>query len=241
VKSLFAALIMAMLATLPCFGQRTAVTATVQDPNGVPYASGAWQANLDVSGVPVGRSVSFQGSNAFQTAYAGQLDSLGRFSVDLPDNNVIAPPGATQWAFTFCRYYTTRTQSPAGCFNLVLAVTGSSMDITTQVQAASVDIIAPLTTHVASGTVALGTASITSGNCAPVITVSNPAILATDKGSLGWQSDPASVSGYGTSATGSVLTIYHWLEAGKLQIKVCNSSGGAITPGAMALGWQVER
>lgn len=173
-----------LLASVPALAQYTTVSATVKDPSGNPYASGSWQANLSLANVPVGSLVKFQGSTAFQTSYVGQLDSAGKFTVSLPDNNVITPVGTTQWNFKFCQFYSTSTQAPApACFGLNLTITGASMDITSQVQAASVPLslptVVPLPLSLLNGGTGTGTPGLTFGN---PVALSSPVTGFEDKG-----------------------------------------------------------
>jgi hypothetical protein len=99
----------------------------------------------------------------------------------------------------------------------------------------------PATVTIGSGTFTLGTSAISSGACATVVTVSATGVATTDVLSVGFNSDPTAVTGYGASATGAVLTIYPYPTANNVSVKVCNSSSGSITPGAMTLNWKVTR
>lgn len=94
---------------------------------------------------------------------------------------------------------------------------------------------------VASGTAALGTSAIASGACASTVTVPASGVATTDVISTGFNGDPTSVTGYGVSATGAVLTIYPYPTSGNVNFKVCNSTPSSITPGAMTLNWRVTR
>jgi hypothetical protein len=98
-----------------------------------------------------------------------------------------------------------------------------------------------VTSTIASGTAVLGTSAIGSGACATVVTVSATNVATTDVISFGYNSDPTAVTGYGASATGAVLTIYPYPTANNVNVKVCNSSSGSITPSAMTLNWRAWR
>lgn len=98
-----------------------------------------------------------------------------------------------------------------------------------------------LTSTIASGTAVLGTSAISSGACATVVTVSATNVATTDVVSFGYNGDPTAVTGYGASATGAVLSIYPYPTSGNVNVKVCNSSSGSITPSAMTLNWRVTR
>lgn len=94
---------------------------------------------------------------------------------------------------------------------------------------------------IANGTFTLGTSAISSGACATVVTVAATGVATTDVVSVGFNSDPTAVTGYGASATGAVLTIYPYPTLNNVNVKVCNSSSGSITPSAMTLNWKVTR
>lgn len=98
-----------------------------------------------------------------------------------------------------------------------------------------------VTGTIASGTAVLGTSAIGSGACATVVTVSATNVATTDTISFGYNGDPTAVTGYGASATGAVLTIYPYPSSGNVNVKVCNSTSGSITPSAMTLNWRVWR
>jgi hypothetical protein len=94
---------------------------------------------------------------------------------------------------------------------------------------------------VASGTAAMGTSSIGSGACASAVSVAATGVLKTDTIKYTPNADPTGVTGYGASATGAVVSIYAYPTAGYVNFKVCNSTSGAITPGALTLNWEVTR
>jgi hypothetical protein len=78
------------------FAQRTIVSGTVKDANGVPYAGGTLVVTLSL---PLG--VSGATLNGVQIGGSTQrvtLDTTGSFLMQLPDNAVVLP-GGTQWAF----------------------------------------------------------------------------------------------------------------------------------------------
>jgi hypothetical protein len=94
---------------------------------------------------------------------------------------------------------------------------------------------------IASGTAVMGTSAISSGACATVVTSAGTGIATTDVITVGFNTDPTAITGYGASATGAVLTIYPYPTANNANFKVCNSSSGSITPGALTLNWKVVR
>jgi hypothetical protein len=98
-----------------------------------------------------------------------------------------------------------------------------------------------IATKVANGTAAMGTSAITSGSCATVVTVSATGVATTDVITVGFNTDPTAITGYGASATGLVLTIYPYPTANNVNFKVCNSTASSITPSALTLNWKVVR
>jgi hypothetical protein len=93
----------------------------------------------------------------------------------------------------------------------------------------------------ATGTAAMNTAAVASGACETVVTVAASGVATTDVIETGFNGDPTAVTGYGASATGAVLSIYPYPTSGNVNFKVCNSSSGSITPGALTLNWKVYR
>jgi hypothetical protein len=97
-----------------------------------------------------------------------------------------------------------------------------------------------LTTTVANGTAALGTSSIGSGSCATVVTVAGSGIATTDAITWTFNADPTSTVGYQASTNG-MLTIINYPTSNNVNFKVCNNTGGSVTPGAVTLNWRVVR
>ena len=158
-KRLIAAVgfLFALFAAAPAPAQ-TIVSATVQDPAGIPYASGSVKAQLVMTG---GGAVTGQPtvtvSNAQQCASAGQgsapcqlpfqgtvgpfaMNSAGGFTVVLQDNALVTP-AATQWLFTVTE--TPGVSLPFGfgpqSFSAAVTITGASQDIS-----ANLNAVAPL-------------------------------------------------------------------------------------------------
>lgn len=96
------------------------------------------------------------------------------------------------------------------------------------------------TITVASGTAALGTSAISSGACATVVTVSATGVATTDDIQADFNADPTSTTGYSPTSSG-ILTIVKYPTANNVNFKVCNNTGGSITPGAVTLNWRVVR
>jgi hypothetical protein len=103
------------------------------------------------------------------------------------------------------------------------------------------DLPSTSTQTIASGTVSLGTSAISSGSCASVVQLSNSNILTTDTIKYTPNADPTSITGYGVSSSGAVLSVYAYPTAGYANFKVCNSTSSSITPGSMTLNVEVTR
>jgi hypothetical protein len=95
--------------------------------------------------------------------------------------------------------------------------------------------LGPTSVLVYEGTTALGTSPISSGGCAPVVTVTAPGVTVTDVARISSNVALGDVTGYAD------LNIYAYASVGHLNFKVCNSTGGGITPGALTLNWEVDR
>jgi hypothetical protein len=92
----------------------------------------------------------------------------------------------------------------------------------------------------ASGTAAMGTSAIASGACATVVTVSATGVATTDVIIYTPNTDPSAVTGYAPLSTGN-LYIWAYPTANNANFRVCNSTGGSITPAALTLNWKVIR
>jgi hypothetical protein len=81
----------------------TTVTATIVDPNGIPWAGATVQAQLLPNGITPRIPPPCSGQNAspcFPSGFlVGSVSSLGTFSMSLADNGVLLPSGTT-WQFT---------------------------------------------------------------------------------------------------------------------------------------------
>lgn len=86
---------------------------------------------------------------------------------------------------------------------------------------------------IATGTSALGTAAITSGACASVVTTAASNVAATD--SIAWSFNAAPGSGW------PGLNIQPYPTSGNVNFLVCNPTAGSITPAAATLNWKVTR
>jgi hypothetical protein len=93
---------------------------------------------------------------------------------------------------------------------------------------------------ISSGTAAMSTAAISSGACTPPVTASASGVALTDAIIYNTNTNPTTVTGYAPSANGS-LYILAFPSANNVNFVVCNPSSSSITPGALALNWQVMR
>jgi hypothetical protein len=97
-----------------------------------------------------------------------------------------------------------------------------------------------MTTTIASGTSALGTAEIASGACASVVTTAASGVATTDVITWGWNTRITQVTGYSGATTGA-LRVDVYPTANNVNVEVCNSTSSAITPGAVTINWRVVR
>ena len=150
----------ALLTALPAAAQQTVVTATVKDPNGIPYANGTVQASLQISGGPATVTISNQaqcsaasaGTAPCQIPIAGNvgpttLDSTGTFVMTLYSNTSITP-ASSKWLFTI--NISPGIPLPLGTgpqtFSVAVTVTGATQNLSSTLSAA-----APALTNYVSG------------------------------------------------------------------------------------------
>ena len=122
----------------PALAQRTVVSGSVKDVNGIPYAGGTLVATLSL---PVGASGATL--NGVQIGGATQrvtLDNTGSFLMQLPDNNVVLP-GGTQW--TFSVNISPGAPPPLGTgpqnCSATLTITGASQSVSSSFSACPVE------------------------------------------------------------------------------------------------------
>src|ERR1041384_3779870 len=122
--------------------QFTTVTAQVKDANNALYNN--CQANINFVPSPTATTAPLIQGSTFQTVIpVVQCDSNGNFTATMVDNNQVSdghtvPPGS-QWQFNIC---SARGAFPIQyCFSLSLVITGTTQNITAQLQA---DIELPL-------------------------------------------------------------------------------------------------
>jgi hypothetical protein len=92
------------------------------------------------------------------------------------------------------------------------------------------------TSPIVRGSTALKTAPIAPGRCAPAVTVAAPGANASSVVHWSFRSDPYGVAGYGGSAA---LQIYAFTTTNSVAFRVCNNNSQSITPGAIAINWDV--
>jgi hypothetical protein len=140
-----------LLIALPIHAQQTVVTATVKDPNGIPYAGGTVQEDLQISGGPA--TVTINNQQQCSAASAGTapcqipinghvnatpLDPTGTFQITLYSNTSITPASST-WLFTI--NISPGIPLPLGTgpqqFQVAVTVTGATQNISATLSAAA--------------------------------------------------------------------------------------------------------
>jgi hypothetical protein len=96
-----------------------------------------------------------------------------------------------------------------------------------------------VTYTIASGALALSTSTINSGACLQQ-TATATGVNTADAIAAAFSADPTGTIGYQASTNG-MLTIVLWPTANTVNVKVCNNTSAAITPGAVTLNWRVTR
>jgi hypothetical protein len=233
----------------------TPTSATLTNATGLPIStglSGAGTGVLTALGVNVGSAGAFVTFNgALGTPSSGTLTNATGLPISTGvsglGTNVAAALGNTLNAANGLVGFsgalgtpTSATLTNATGLPISTGISGLGTGVATAA-AANLSAAGGITSTIASGTAALGTSAITSGACATVVTVAATNVATTDTVMFGYNSDPTAVTGYGASATGAVLTIYPYPTSGNVNVKVCNSSSGSITPSAMTLNWRVTR
>lgn len=128
--------ILSLLLALPAMAQTTAVSGTVTDPNGLPYAFGTILPQfVNVSG---GASPIFTatGFSMLPPNTPSQLSSTGTFSFSLPSNASLTP-SSTQWKFLICSGAGSVPQAfgtGQQCFTTAaVTISGATQNITTNI------------------------------------------------------------------------------------------------------------
>jgi hypothetical protein len=97
-----------------------------------------------------------------------------------------------------------------------------------------------VTQTIASGTASIAASAIASGACQTIGPTSATGVATTDIVMAGFQVDPTTLTGFASSAFGS-LFVYAWPTANNVNFKVCNNTANSITPSAATLNWRVVR
>jgi hypothetical protein len=166
-KRLCAAFVVVLALALAVSAQNlTAVSATVTDPNGIPYANGTVLFTLG----PLPFTTSPTLPTTPPTPVAGTLGPFplsiaGVLNVNLPSNAAITP-GSTQWTPTVCSQAGSGhlDQPIAGnCFTAAaITISGASQDISVQLAAAALPLIQRVNVgRLFSALPAAGTSSLT--------------------------------------------------------------------------------
>lgn len=94
------------------------------------------------------------------------------------------------------------------------------------------------TPTIASGTASLGTSTISSGDCATVVTVSATGVQSTDVITYNPNASIKAVTGY---TPGSGLSIRSYPTVDNVNFEVCNEGSESVTPSVITLNWKVLR
>lgn len=106
----------------------TAVTATITDTDSQTWNNGAWSISLINPRPDITPNVNGVNLTSGQLSQSGAMSNSGVISVTLIDNSTISPIGTT-WQFNIC------PNASASCGTGALAVTGSSISLSTQLSA----------------------------------------------------------------------------------------------------------
>lgn len=201
-----------LLGSLPAAAQFTQVSGTVIDPNGIPYANGTIAPILVNTS---GQSVTLNGAPYSPPIQPAGLDKNGNFSLNLADNTVLSPAG-TKWNFWVCSAI--GTIPPSGgtgsqCFTLSspLTISGSSQNISTQLQAAALALSSggggsPTFDKIKSGTNTTAAMVVGSGSSLSPLNIGQ--LVGTQTWLLPGYSAPSIT---GTLTGGSILNGSQWL------------------------------
>ena len=129
-RYLWLLLALTLLLPLMASAQQTTVTATIKDPNGVPYAFGSGRGSISCPG---NQQPTYNGSPLARTITITGLDGNGTFTQVFWDVNAIQPVGCA-WVFSICDITT------AYCFTTppLNGVTGNAVNMSSQISAYAV-------------------------------------------------------------------------------------------------------
>ncbi len=220
------------LFAVPALAQRTVVSGTVKDVNGVAYAGGTIQALLSL---PVGVSgATLNGAQIAGTTPRVTLDNTGSFLMQLPDNAVVQP-GGTQWTFNV--NISPGAPPPLGTgpqtCSATLTITGASQSVSASFSAC------PALGNSSGGTISVSVLPLTCNNGS----------LYQVTGSLRVYSCSGNVLSP-TDGTGSIYAIDYVGVAGLGAFRICQAtyngtttvtSGASDPPFTAAMnGWKYE-
>lgn len=137
-----------LLFPLACAAQSTSVSSTgVVDSDGFTWSAGTYAITfVPAPSWPSPNSYTWSGGNLQQNSvFNGSLNGSGAFTVSIPDNTAISPAGS-KWKFYIC------PNASAGCFYINQAVSGSTYNITSLLNAA----LSPMPPRFAANPVAFG-------------------------------------------------------------------------------------
>jgi hypothetical protein len=169
-------------------------------------------------------------------------DSAGNGVIADQKNNVtrmVMPQDALATVATAGIFRYTNTECPAGWLNNAglanLLFCKNASDQITFNSVVMADGVHANTLTVASGTLTLGTSSITSLTCATAVNTVVTGMLATDKVLLSFNAAPS-----GAYLTGLTL-LPPDVAGGSFNVRVCNPTAGNLTPPAATLNWSIPR
>ena len=147
-KKVIGFLIVFSAVSIPAVAQRTLVTGVVKDSNGALYTNCTGSANFVNQNTTPGTGPPNLGGSTFQTVVPFTCDGHGVMGggpgLTLADNNVVQPQ-PSQWNFSFCAPPSISScsgQAPPLCASTLITITGSTQDISTQL-----DAVAPILPH----------------------------------------------------------------------------------------------
>jgi hypothetical protein len=222
----------------------TIVTGQAGTTNGKVTFNGATSGSASIEVAADGSSVSFDKAASFtngitvaggitETAdgvHAGISSVVGNTTVPAIPANSFGFIGPNSASFTS---YVLQPPATAPSASAVVRVGATSSGVS----AMTFDTAVP--TVVASGTAALGTASISANSCASVVTVAASGVASTDVITFTPNASIKAVTGYTPAGT---LTIVAYPTTNNVNFDVCNKDqSNAVTPGAVTLNWRVVR
>ena len=128
-----------------------------------------------------------------------------------------------------------------GTNGIVAADVPAALSSTTSVNGSAIPASATIPQTVAAGQTAMPTAAVSANSCsASATTAAATNTLTTDAVEVTYNTDPTGITGYGGGTSGGI-TVRAYPTANTMNFKLCNETGGSITPGALTLNWRVVR